>query len=189
MKKILVVMGSPRKNGNSSTLAQNVIAGAKNAGGVVDSYCLHEMNIKPCDACEACRKNDSRECIIDDDMQELYPKLYEADALVIASPIYYFTVSAQTKLFIDRWYALGEGKTTVINGKQIGIILTYEDTNPFTSGAVNALRTFQDAFEYLGASIVDMIYGRASEAGEIKANQDLMDRAYQLGQKLAIELY
>jgi len=189
MKKILVVMGSPRKNGNSSTLAQNVIAGAKNAGAVVDSYCLHEMNIKPCDACEACRKNDSRECIIDDDMQELYPKLYEADALVIASPIYYFTVSAQTKLFIDRWYALGEGKTTVINGKQIGIILTYEDTDPFTSGAVNALRTFQDAFEYLGASIVDMIYGRASEAGEIKANQDLMDRAYQLGQKLAIELY
>jgi multimeric flavodoxin WrbA len=187
MKKILVVMGSPRKNGNSATLAQNVIAGAKNAGATVDSYYLHGMDIKPCDACEACRENSGRECIIDDDMQELYLKLRETDALVIASPIYYFTFSAQTKLFIDRWYALGEGKTTVLNGKQIGIILTYEDTDPFTSGAVNALRTFQDVFDYLGARIVAMIYGRASEAGEIKANKDLMDRAYKMGQELAIE--
>ncbi len=75
----------------------------------------------------------------------------------------------------------------MINGKQIGIILTYEDTDPFTSGAVNALRTFQDVFDYLGADIVSMIYGRASEVGEIKSNQELMDRAYKLGQELAIE--
>ena len=118
-------------------------------------------------------------------MQELYTKLREADALVIATPIYYFTISAQTKLFIDRWYALGEGKTTVFNGKQIGITLTYEDTDPFTSGAVNAFRTFQDVFDYLGARIVAMIYGRASEAGEIKTNLDLMEKAYKLGQELA----
>jgi len=185
MKKVLVVMGSPRKNGNSTTLAKNVIAGAKNTGAEVANYYLHGMDIKPCDACEACRKNDSGDCIISDDMQELYLKLRETDALVIASPIYYFTFSAQTKLFIDRWYALGEGKTTVLNGKQIGIILTYEDTDPFTSGAVNALRTFQDVFDYLGAHIVAMIYGRASEAGEIKTNKNLMDKAYKLGQQLA----
>jgi len=75
-------------------------------------------------------------------MQELYPKLRETDALVIASPIYYFTVSAQTKLFIDRWYSLGEEKDSAINGKQIGIVLTYADTDPFTSGAINAIRLF-----------------------------------------------
>ena len=187
MKKLLVVMGSPRRNGNSTTLAKNVIAGAKNTGAQVDSYYLHGMDIHPCDACEACRKNDSGDCIINDDMQELYLKLRQTDALVIASPIYYFTFSAQTKLFIDRWYALGEGKSTVLNGKQVGIILTYEDTDPFTSGAVNALRTFQDIFDYLGARIVGMIYGRASDAGEIKTNKDLMDRAYKLGQELATE--
>ena len=185
MKKILVVMGSPRKKGNSVTLAQNVIAGAKSAGAEVDSYRLHEMDIKPCDACEACRKNSNRECIINDDMQELYPKLYKAEALVIASPIYYFTVSAQTKLFMDRWYSLGEEKDTVINGKQIGIVLTYGDTDPFTSGAINAIRTFQDAFDYLGANLVDIVYGTASEAGEIKDNQELMDKAYKLGKELA----
>ena len=187
MKKVLVVMGSPRRKGNSATLAENVITGAKSAGATVDSYYLHGMDIKPCDACGTCRENSSKECIIDDDMQELYLKLRETDALVIASPIYYFTVSAQTKLFIDRWYALGKGKASALNRKQIGIILTYEDSDPFTSGAVNALRTFQDAFDYLGASIVAMVYGRASEAGEIKANRDLMDKAYKLGQELAAE--
>ena len=187
MKKVFVVMGSPRKNGNSASLAQNVIDGAKSAGATVDSYYLHGMDIKPCDACDECQRNNNRECVIDDDMQELYLKIREADALVIASPIYYFNISAQTKLFIDRWYALGEGKSSTLNGKQVGVILTYVDLDPFISGAVNALRSFQDIFDYLGDNIIDMIYGRASEAGEIKANQDLMDRAYQLGQKLAAE--
>ena len=109
-----------------------------------------------------------------------------ADALVISSPIYYFTMSAQTKLFIDRWYALGEQKDSAISGKQIGIVLTYADADPFTSGAINAIRTFQDIFDYLGASIVSIVYGQASEAGEIKTNQDLMDKAYKMGQLLAI---
>lgn len=180
-------MGSPRKKGNSATLAQNVIAGVKNAGATVDNYYLHEMDIKPCNACEACRTNNRGDCIIDDDMQQLYLKLREADVLVIASPIYYFNMSAQTKLFLDRWYALGEEKDSTINGKQIGIVLTYGDTDPVKSGAINAIRTFQDIFNYLGADIVGIIYGTASEAGEIKANQGLMDKAYKLGQQLAVE--
>ena len=187
MKKVLVVIGSPRTNGNCATLAQNVIAGAESAGATVDSYYLHGMDIKPCDACEACRENSSGDCIIDDDMQEIYPKLCEADALVIASPIYYFTVSAQTKLFMDRWYSLGEEKDSILNGKQIGIVLTYGDTDPFTSGAINAIRTFQDAFDYLGANLVNIVYGKASEAGEIKADRNLMEKAYKLGQELAAE--
>jgi len=185
MKKILVVMGSPRKKGNSTTLAQNVIAGAKSNGADVESYCLHEMNIKPCDACEECLRDSVRKCIIDDDMQELYPKLQQADALVIASPIYYCTITAQTKLFIDRWYAFGEGKDNALYGTKIGLILTYADDDPFASGAVNALRTFQDIFNYLGSHIVSMVYGTASEAGEIKANRELMEKAYKMGQQLA----
>ena len=78
MKKVLVVMGSPRKSGNSATLAQNVIDGAKSAGATVDSYYLHGMDIKPCDACDECQKNNNRECVIDDDMQGLYLKIREA---------------------------------------------------------------------------------------------------------------
>jgi multimeric flavodoxin WrbA len=186
MQKVLVVMGSPRRKGNSTTLAENVIAGAKNAGAEVESFHLHEMDIKPCDACDACRKEaSSRGCIIDDDMQDIYPKLLEADALVIASPIYWFTVSAQTKLFMDRWYAFGNLDGYGLKGKRIGILLTYGDTDPFNSGAVDAIRTFQDAFSYVGAHIVGMVYGSAEKAGEISNNGVLMDKAYQLGEQLA----
>ena len=185
-KKILCVMGSPRKEGNSATLAKQVAAGAEATGAEVESFYLHGMNIQPCTACDECREETTKDCVIDDDMQTLYPKLRRADALVIASPIYWFTVSAQTKLFMDRWYALGspEEEYAALAGKRIGIILTYGDLDPFVSGAVNALRTFQDAFDYVGAKIVAMIYGSASEAGEIQRNRDLMDKAYELGKQL-----
>lgn len=185
MNKVLVVMGSPRRNGNSATLAQSVIAGAKNAGAEVESFYLHGMDIKPCDACDACQTGKSRGCNINDDMQDIYPKLLETDALVIASPIYWFTVSAQTKLFMDRCYALGNLDGYGLKGKRIGIILTYGDTDPFNSGAVNAIRTFQDAFNYIGAQIVGMVYGSAEKAGEISNNEALMEKAYQLGKRLA----
>jgi multimeric flavodoxin WrbA len=185
-KKILLVMGSPRKGGNSATLAKQVAAGAETTGAEVESFYLHGMNIQPCTACDECREETSKDCVIDDDMQGLYPKLQRADALVIASPIYWFTVSAQTKVFMDRWYAFGgpQEEYAAFAEKRIGIVLTYADVDPFASGAVNALRTFQDAFNYVGAEIVGMIYGSASEAGEIQNNQDLMDKAYELGRQL-----
>ena len=187
-KKVVIAMGSPRKNGNSTTLARRVAEGATAAGAEVESFYLHKMNIKPCTACDVCREDTAKDCNINDDMQGLYPKLRETDALVIASPIYWFTVSAQTKLFMDRWYALGGPQGYALKGKRIGIILTYEDTDPFTSGAVNALRTFQDVFAYIGAPIVGMVYGSASKAGEIKANRDLMEKAYLLGKQLVADV-
>ncbi len=185
-KKILLVMGSPRKEGNSATLAKQVATGAKATGAAVETFYLHTLNIQPCTACDACREDGHKDCVIDDDMEILYPKLRQADALVIASPIYWFTVSAQTKLFMDRWYALGgPGEDyAAFAGKRIGIVLTYADIDPFASGAVNALRTFQDAFNYVGAEIIGMIYGSASEAGEIGKNRDLMEKAYELGKEL-----
>ena len=185
-QKILLVMGSPRKEGNSATLAKQVAAGAEAGGAEVESFTLHGMNIQPCTACNACREEKSKGCVIDDDMDVLYSKLRQADALVISSPIYWFTVSAQTKLFMDRWYALGGPgeEYAAFAAKRIGILLTYADVDPFTSGAVNALRTFQDAFNYVGAEIVGMVYGSASEAGEIARNRDLMGEAYELGKKL-----
>jgi multimeric flavodoxin WrbA len=125
------------------------------------------------------------DCILKDDMRKLYPKLRKADAILIASPIYWFTVSAQTKLFMDRWYALGsEEEGYALAGKRFGIVLTYADADPFISGAVNALRTFQDAFRFLGAKWVGMVYGSAWKAGEIRRNKGVMAEAYELGRKL-----
>ncbi|UCD77240.1 MAG: flavodoxin family protein [Desulfobacterales bacterium] len=183
-KKILVLLGSPRKKGNSTTLAEKIIKGAEAAGATVEKIYLHGESIAPCQACYACRKPDSRGCAIEDDMQPIYQKLIEADAWVVASPVYWFTMSAQTKLFLDRCFALLSYKKSAFAGKRIAIAMSYADADPFVSGCVNALRTFQDAFAYVGANIVGMVYGSADKPGEIKSNQSLMEEAEALGQKL-----
>ena len=141
-KKILLVMGSPRKEGNSATLAKQVAAGAQATGAKIETFYLHTMNIQPCTACDACREERDKDCVIDGDMETLYPKLRQADALVIASPIYVFAVCAQTKLFMDRWYALGGPgeEYAAFAGKRIGIVLTYADADPFVSRSHGQLR-------------------------------------------------
>ena len=184
-KKVMIVIGSPRKKGNSAILAKQVADGAKAAGALVEVFYLHGMNIRPCNACDRCRRKTDTECVLKDDMQKLYPKLKRADAIVMASPIYWFTVSAQTKLFMDRWYALGSDEGYALTGKRFGIVLTYADADPFVSGAVNALRTLQDALKFIEAEIVGMVYGSAWKAGEIKKNKEVMKEAYELGKKLA----
>lgn len=182
--KVLVLLGSPRKNGNSATLARAVAEGAQQAGAQVEMINLNTQKISPCQACQGCRKEDSQGCVVKDGMQELYPKILEADALVIASPVYWFTVSAQTKLFMDRWYAFGAKKYQDLNGKRAAVAMSYGDADAFVSGCVNALRTFQDAFAYVGMDLVGMVYGSADEAGEIANNLDLMKQATELGKKL-----
>ena len=183
-RKMVIVKGSPREAGNSARLAQQVAEGAQAAGAQVDSFYLHGMDISPCDACDACHAEPYGGCIVDDDMQVIYPKLLDADAIVIASPVYWFTVSAQTKLYMDRCYALVDAQGYLLRGKEIGIVMTYGDSDPFDSGAVNALRTFQDGFNYVGARIVGMVYGSADAPGDIVENAEIMARAYALGQKL-----
>ena len=135
--KVIIAVGSPRSNGNSATLAQRVADGVKSAGGQPESFNLHEMNIKPCNACDKCQDASSTSCAISDDMQELYPKLRLASALVIASPVYVFTVSAQTKLFMDRCRPLWAAHNNIFKDMSIGILLAYADPDPFSSGAVN----------------------------------------------------
>jgi len=186
-KRVLIVVGSPRKKGNSATLAKEVAAGAEEKGAELEFCYLHDMKIQPCSACDGCQDEAGKECVIEDDMQALYPKLIQADVLVIASPIYWFTVSSQTKLFMDRWYALRAQEYAAFARKRIGIVLTYADMDPFSSGAVNALRTFQDAFHFLGSKIVGMVYGSASAPGEVRNNPDLMKRARELGKELCAE--
>jgi len=188
MAKIVILKGSPRRFGNSAILADQVAAGAEAAGATVESFYLHGMDIQPCDACDSCQGLAAIDCVIEDDMQTLYPKLRTADAVVYASPIYWFTVSAQMKLFMDRCYGMGsdidDPEEHVLAGKRIGVVLTYGGDDPFDSGAINAIRMFQDTFNYIPAEIVDMVYGYAQDAGEIWKNRDVMEKAYELGKKL-----
>jgi multimeric flavodoxin WrbA len=183
--KIVIVNGSPRENGNSVRLAGEVARGARGNGAEVEVFNLHKLAINPCNACDACRKSGAKGCIVKDDMQMLVPKLTAADAIVIASPVYWFSISAQTKLFIDRFYGMGEHPNHALKGKKMAVVLTYADADPFVSGAVNALRMYQDIFRYVGAKIVGMVYGSAWKAGEIEGNKEVMEKAYELGKTLA----
>lgn len=183
--RVLVLLGSPRTRGNSAILAGRIAKGARKAGATVETVFLQGLNIAPCRSCYACQKPNSRGCAIDDGMQAIYPKLLAAEAWVIASPVYWFTMSAQTKLFMDRCFALLARGKDVFAGKRIAIAMSYGDADPFVSGCVNALRTFQDAFRYTGATIVGMVYGSAYGTGEIRRNEALLTEAEGLGKTLA----
>ena len=185
-QKIVIIKGSPRKKGNSCSLAESLVKGAKDNGAHVEEFFLQDMDIRPCNACNVCINQPKKGCIIDDDMQEIYVSLRSGDSIVIASPIYWFNISAQTKLFIDRLYGLIEPNRHVLKDKRIGIILTYGDTNQHSSGAIHAINSFKDTFRYIGAEITEIIHGSAMDAGEISQNQKLMDNAYQLGKKLSL---
>ena len=101
---ILVLNGSPRKNGNTEIMADAFIRGAEEAGHTVYKFNVGSMDINPCIACESCFKNDGV-CFRKDDMQQIYPELEKADMVVFASPVYWFSLTAQLKAAIDRFYA------------------------------------------------------------------------------------
>jgi multimeric flavodoxin WrbA len=180
-QRVLILKSSPREHGNSNTLADRVEAGAKAAGAHVQSLMLQRMDIRPCDACDTCQETGV--CVIKDDMQQVYPLLEDADAIVIAGPVYWFTINAQAKLCIDRWYALSpfEGR---FRDKRIGIVLTYGDTDLYTSGGINAIYTFESMFRYIGARIAGMVYGSADKMGDAAKQPELLEKAYLLGETL-----
>ncbi len=181
---VLVLRSSPRKRANSSILAERLADGARDAGATLESIDLSALDIRPCDGCDFCQGVEGAGCRIDDDMQMLYPKLMQAGSIVVAGPIYWFTLSAQAKLCIDRWYALQGPAGHALAGKRFAVILTYGDDDPCTSGAMNAIHTFQDMFRYLGAPLVGIVHASVSQAGAIEGQPEVLQRAYQLGQRL-----
>ncbi len=185
-KKVLILLGSPRKNGNSAALAEQIGKGAESAGADIESLFIQGMDIKPCSACWSCQKPESKQCSINDDMQGVYPKLVAADAWVIATPVHWFNMSTQTKLWMDRCFALAKYGESPFR-KKIAIAISYGDMDPFASGAVNAIRSFQDSFKYVGAKIAGIVYGSALNPGDIKLNEELLKAAEELGRKLVID--
>ncbi len=122
--KILVITGSPRKNGNSNTLVDNFIKGAEEAGHNVVRFDSAFKNVHPCVACNKCGMNG--QCVFKDDFEFVKANIIDADAVVFATPMYYFGISAQIKAVIDRFYAIN-GQIHV--PKKAALILTYADTS------------------------------------------------------------
>ena len=186
-RNILILKGSPRERGNSAVLAERAAEGARLAGAQVESIYLHSLDIRPCDACDLCRDAGNSGCVIEDDMQALYPKLAQADALLLATPVYWFTFSAQLKLCIDRWYGFAGNNWQEVSHKQFGIILTYGDTDLYTSGGINAIHTFETMARFLRSEIVAIVHGSVNDVGEAEKHPELMEQAYMLGQQLGEE--
>lgn len=102
--RIVGIVASPRKGGNTEILVGEALASAKEMGADVELLTITGKNLAPCDGCEACRK--TGRCIVNDDMQEIHSKLLTTDGVVFGTPVYFWGVTAQAKAIIDRTYAL-----------------------------------------------------------------------------------
>lgn len=184
-RRISVLLGSPRRNGNSEELAREVAKGAMEAGAHVQTFYLAGMDIAGCTGCDSCQQDPGSGCVTRDGMQVLYSSLTRSDAIVFATPVYWFSVTAQMKAAIDRLYAVGGGDANVLGGKTLGLVLTYADEDPFFSGAAGVVRMFQEISAYLGTSIAGVVHGSAHVPGEIRSNAAAMSAARDLGKRLA----
>jgi len=183
-KRVLVLAASPRKNGNSTILALKAAEGVKAEGGEADVVPIGHLKIAPCNACNSCITKPEAGCVIKDDMQPLFQKIRNAQGIIFATPVYWFNMSAQMKLFIDRAYAIQDKGCWAFTGKDVGVILTYGDEDVFSSGGTNALRSFQDVFAFTQANVIGTVYGSADKAGDVQTNGQLLQKAYDLGRKL-----
>jgi len=100
---VLMLLGSPRKNGNSETLARRIGAVVEEGGGTVNAIRLNDLQIRPCQGCGGCEKTGT--CVIKDDMTGIYQAVDEADRILLVSPVYFYALSAQAKTCGDRFQA------------------------------------------------------------------------------------
>lgn len=143
--KIVVITSSPNEAGTSALLADEFIRGAQEAGHDVFRFDAGEKAVGACLACQACGCG-AEPCVQEDDMQELHPELEEADAVVFASPIYYFGMTAQMKLVIDRFYAVNTHLRE--RSRKAALLLTCASDNAVVVGP--AVSQYECMLGYLG---------------------------------------
>ncbi|MCM1364482.1 MAG: flavodoxin family protein [Faecalibacterium sp.] len=127
-KKIVILNGSPRKNGNTSALVKKFTEGAESAGNIVTEFFLDKMNIGGCKGCFGGHSNKDCPCVQKDDMSKIYPAVRECDVIILASPLYYWNMSGQLRTAIDRLFALEEGDGNLLrgHGKACALLMSAE---------------------------------------------------------------
>jgi multimeric flavodoxin WrbA len=177
--KAVIVEASPRKDGNSITLAKQFIKGLKeNKNTDVTELYLEELDIKFCRGCWSCLKHGHPGCIIEDDMAWIYPKLNEADIILLATPIYWWHINAQMKKFIDRLEGLLDGNgPNNLSGRTLVVILTYVAEDP--DGVYLAIQMFKSIAGWAGMDLKVVKYNSAG--GHVKDVSVKMDEVYKLG--------
>lgn len=178
MKNILILAGSPRKNGNSAMLCQEFERGAKDAGHNVELIYLRDKTIGYCLACYYCKNHDGV-CIIKDDMAEILDKMNAADVIVMASPVYFYAVDAQMKALIDRTVA----QWLKIRDKTFYYIMSAaEDTDTVMDCTLECLRGLARCLK--GSKEGGVIYGKGVyEPGAIKGKPAVTE-AYAMGKSV-----
>jgi multimeric flavodoxin WrbA len=176
--KILILNGSPRKNGNTEHLTKMVSDGLTQAGADVQQFRLADLNIHPCIGCGNCEAKGL--CIFDDDMQMLYKHIADADIIILASPIYFYGLTAQLKSCIDRCQALWSRKyilkkpvSTRKNRKGYLISVAASSGKKVFEGAILTARYGLDAMDvpYRGA----LLYAGVDTKGAITKHPDYPD--------------
>ena len=176
--KILLISGSPHKAGTTSVLIKAFSKGAESAGHEVYHFNAGEKEVHPCIACEKCHSAVSA-CVFRDDFDEIWEKLIEADAVVFASPIYYYGLTAQLKAVIDRFYAINEQIRTA---KKTALLMACGDNT--MESAECAASPFYGMADYLGWEIADVIAAKGCYTAEDVVNTEYPDQAYELGRTM-----
>ena len=153
--KILLLAGSPRKNGNSSAMADAFTQGAESAGHQVVRFDVAGMDISGCKGCEYCHTQGDGQCIQQDDMYKIYPHLADCDMIVFASAVYYWTLTAQLQAVLHRFYAIGKP------AKATKFAMLLSSGSPGVYDAIE--RQMEDSFDFMGIDIVGEITSDDSE--------------------------
>jgi multimeric flavodoxin WrbA len=178
MKNVLIISSSPRKGGNSDVLCDRFSEGAKESGNHVEKVFLASKNIGYCRGCGACY--DSHKCVQKDDMAKLLDKMVSADVIVLATPVYFYSVCGQMKTFIDRTVP----RYTEISNKEFYYIMTAADTDKASlERVVETFRGFtKDCLENPKES--GIIYGTSAwKVGEIMDTY-AYNQAYDMGKNV-----
>lgn len=172
-KKVLAIISTPRKGGNSELLTQRFVDGAKEAGNTVETVFLRDKKINPCLACENCQRTGGA-CVHQDDMAEVMKKLIEADVIVLSTPVYFYSLAAQLKLMIDRTFA---GAANMKN-KEFYLIATAADGRAAMETTMRDMEGFASCIPE--STVKGRIYGSAYLLGDV-CKTPAMEEAYECG--------
>ena len=177
-KKVLILSGSPRKDGNSELLCDEFMRGAVESGNEVEKIRIATKKVAPCSACYYCRDNGGK-CVHKDDMAEILQKMIDADVLVLSSPVYFYSIDAQLKAVIDRTVA----RWLEVKNKEFYYIVTMADEEISSADTTLAcFRGYADCVE--GAVEKGVIIGNGVYTpGEVN-NTKAPEKAYNMGKNI-----
>ena len=188
--KVLGIMGSPRTGGNSDILLDAALRGAKEAGADVEKIMLGNKKISGCRDCKGC--NATGICVINDDMLDIHKKVLEADAIIHSVPVYFWSMTAQMKAYLDRWCAFFDAEWKwhrhyypKMKGKRIGLITICGDTNVHTADPI--VHIFKSTAEMTKLDWLGAVMASASDKGDILKDENAIKLSYDLGKKLVLK--